>query len=464
MAMDQDLAFLDSILAPSQIELEVGEESPYANDESPFGPYTPDAVVSPDDTAEVAVTISAANEAGVPVTPHGGGSSLEGNALPVEGGIVMDLLDLDSIEVRPADLQVNVGPGVVYDQLNAELSPHGFQFPPGISSGDVATIGGMIANNASGFNSTRYGETRDHVLRLQVVLANGEVIECGNRAPKTSSGYSLKDLFVGSEGTLGVVTEATLTVAGLSEHRQGAVAVFDSERAAASAVAESIGFGLDPAAIEYLGGVAIELINEYHPMGLAPKPTLLLEFHANTSGITEDLAFAEEICLEAGAMEWREPDEGSMQELWDARRDAYFAFTTYRPAWDIARHGDVDVPISNYPDIVEFIHERSANYGITTPCVGHAGDGNLHYSPLVDTEDPEQMRSGLALYDEIVVQAIELDGTATGEHGVGIGKRDYMELEHGPALEIMRSLKRTLDPKGILNPGKVFPYDVASGS
>jgi D-lactate dehydrogenase (cytochrome) len=453
-----DCTFLTGAVPDERVDFARSVREQYASDASPHEPSRPDAVVRPETTAEVSNVLAAANERGVPVTPWSGGSSLEGNPIPVDGGVVLDTHGMDSASVRPADLQAVVGPGVIYDDLNEELAADGLRFPPGISSGDVATVGGMIANNASGFNAVRYGETRDHVLRLEVVLPDGRVVECGRDVIKTSSGYSLKDLFVGSEGTLGVVTEATLSLSGIPERKSGALVTFPDRRAASRAVSECIRYGLNPGAIEFVDALSIELINEYRgDDALSAEPTLVLELHGNAAGVEEDLSFARTICEDNGATDWEQRSGDDMDEIWQARRDALPAARAYRENWDVAVVGDVVVPISKYPDVVATVAETSDDLDLLTPCVGHAGDGNLHYTPLVDTDDERAVERAMELNERVVQAAIDMGGTATGEHGVGVGKRKFLDREHGAAVEVMAAVTDAIDPNGIMNPGKVLP-------
>ena len=458
-----DCSFLSDFLPPGAVSFEASRREQYASDASPHEPHEPDAVVWPTTTEQVADVLAAANERGVPVTPWSGGSGLEGNAIPVLGGIVLSTFEMDDVTVRPADLQAVVGPGVVYDDLNERLARDGLRFPPGISSGEVATIGGMIATNASGINAVGYGETRDHVLRVEVVLPDGRVLQCGRDVIKTSAGYSLKDLVIGSEGTLGVVTEATLSLAGIPEYRRAALVPFPHEREASRAVSEIIRFGVKPGAIEFIDGQTIEMLNAYAETApFREAPTLVIELHGNNSGIDEDVAFVRGICEENGALEWIEADEQNMSEVWRARRDSLPAYRAYREEWDVAVIGDVVVPISNYPDIVAAVQAHSQELDVVSPCLGHAGDGNLHFTPLVDPTDEAAVERAFELNDRVIRDAIAMGGTATGEHGIGIGKRSFMEREHGEAVSIMRAIKRVFDPNGIMNPGKVLPDSVES--
>jgi len=455
-----DCGFLADILPAERVDFEESRREEFSLDASPHDPSLPDAVVWPHTTEEVSAVLAAANERGVPVTPWSGGSSLEGNAIPASGGIVLNTVEMDEVSVSPADLQATVGPGIVYDDLNERLGTYGLRFPPGISSGDVATIGGMIANNASGFNAVKYGETRDHVRQLEVVLPDGEVIRCGRGVVKTSSGYSLKDLFVGSEGTLGVVTEATIGLTGIPERKRAALVTFPSDVAATSAVSEMIGFGLEPAAVEYLDTLTVEMINDYREeVSLREEPTLILEFHDNTSGIEEDVAFARDICEDNDATGWEAADEGEMDRVWQARRDALPAYRAHDPELETALLGDIVVPISAYPEIVATINEASEALDLVVPCVGHAGDGNLHFTPLVDTDDDAAVARAHEFNDRVIERTLELGGSATGEHGVGVGKRKFMRAEHGSALDLMGAIKDAIDPNGIMNPGKVLPEE-----
>ncbi|WP_254533865.1 FAD-binding oxidoreductase [Natrinema gelatinilyticum] len=453
-----DCAFLDDLLTEGRVAHGTSVREQYASDESPHTGRTPDAVVWPASSDEVAAVLRAANERGVPVTPRSGGSGLEGSAIPTEGGIVLSTAEIEHVDVSPDDLQVTVGAGVVYDDLNEQLAPYGLRFAPGISSSDVATIGGMVSTNASGFNAVRYGETRDHVRRLEVVTADGRVLECGRDVVKTSAGYSLKDLFIGGEGTLGVVTEVTLGLVGIPEHRRAALVTFPSRTDASSAVADAIGSALLPGAIEFIDTTSMKMLNAYHDdITFEERPTLIIELHANNSGIEDDLAFAKAICEDHGMRSWEAATEENLDDIWQARRDKYHATKAYRDDWDIALVGDVVVPISKYPDIVAAVAQASEDLDLLTACVGHAGDGNLHFTPLVDPDDEEMVERAHELNERVVRKAIALGGSATGEHGVGLGKRKFMDDEHGGALDLMRSIKETFDPNGILNPGKVLP-------
>lgn len=453
-----DCAFLEGVVDDGRVEFTESVRQQYAVDASPHTGRMPDAVVWSTSAEEVAAILSAANDRGIPITPWSGGSGLEGNAIPSEGGIVLTTAEMTHINVSPDDLHATVGAGVVYDDLNEHLAQYGLRFAPGISSGDVATLGGMVATNASGFNAVRYGETRNHVRRLEAVTADGRIVECGRDVVKTSAGYSLKDLIIGSEGTLGVVTEVTVGLVGIPEHRRAVLVTFPSRTDASSAVSDAIGSALVPGAIEFMDEMSMKMLNAYHPdLEFEERPTLLIELHANNDGIEEDLEFTKLICEDHGMLSWTAAAGEDIDEIWQARRDKYWATQAYREEWEIALVGDVVVPISRYPDIVQEVSDAGDELELVVSCVGHAGDGNLHFTPLVDPDDDEMVARAHDLNERVVTKALELGGSATGEHGIGLGKRKFMAAEHGVAVDLMRSIKETLDPNGILNPGKVLP-------
>jgi len=418
----------------------------------------PDAVVWPASTQEVATVLAAANERGVPVTPYAAGTSLEGNAVPAHRGISMDLTRMDAVvDYRPEDVQIDVGPGLIGSAVNDHVAGDGFFFPPLPSSGDISTIGGMIANDASGMQTVKYGEVGDWVLGLEAVLADGTVITTGSDAAKTSAGYNLTDLLVGCEGTLAVVTEATLELAGLPDQRRGGRAVFDSLDDAAGAVADAVQSGVDVAAIELVDALSARIANDYLDAGLPDAPMVFLEFYAD-HGIDREIEFCRSVFEAHGVESFDPADEERMDDLWRAREELAPAVESFDPDRSSIHPGDVTVPISRYEDIVRRVKDLADEEGLLAPCFGHAGDGNLHYTVLVDRDDPDEVAAGEAIYEQVVREAIDLGGTATGEHGIGQGKREYLEAERGEgAVEAMRAVKRALDPRDTLNPGKVFP-------
>lgn len=418
----------------------------------------PDVVVFAESTADVSAVVTAANERGIPVTPYAAGTGLEDNATPIEGGISLDTTRMDAVrEIRPDDLQIDVEAGAIGDDINEALERYGLFFPPLPSSGAISTIGGMIATDASGQRTVKYGEVADWVLALEVVLPDGSVINTGSKAVKTSSGYNLKELLIGSEGTLGIITCATLELAGRPEQVKGGRAVFPSLNDATEAISDAVTSGVDVAKIELMDDRTALLANDYADTELPEQPMVFVEFHAN-HGIDEEIDFCRTI-FEAHDLEHMEIAAGEeMERLWQVRKDITYAAEEYDSTLDIGPPGDVTVPISRYPEMIAEVDGIADEYDFFIPCFGHAGDGNLHYFVLADYDDPEEAARAREAYATLVERAIELDGTATGEHGIGVGKRKFMELEHGEAaVDTMRAIKQAIDPKEILNPGKIVP-------
>ena len=415
----------------------------------------PDAVVFPRTTEEVAeiVRLCAAHRA--PIIPFGAGSSLEGHVNAPFGGISMSTAEMTEIvAVHPEDLDAVVQPGVTRKALNAHLRDTGLFFP--IDPGADASIGGMAATRASGTNAVRYGTMKDAVLGLTVVLASGEVMRTGGRAKKSSAGYDLTRLMVGSEGTLGVITEITLRLHGSPEAVAGGVCPFPSVRAACDAAIATIQSGLPVARMELLDAAMIAATNDYSKLSLPVAPTLFLEFHGSDASVREQSERFGEIAadLGGGPLDWATRAEDRTR-LWTARHDATWAAAALRPGAKPVPT-DVCVPISRLADCVEETIEDIARSGLVAPIVGHVGDGNFHCLPLVRPDDPAERAACSAFLGRLVERAIAMGGTSTGEHGVGQGKMAYLEAEHGaPAVEAMRALKRALDPFNIMNPGKI---------
>ncbi len=460
--MAHDCAFLEDLdLADDQRSFAAGSRESHAADwgaERKGRGVVPDAVVWPESTADVSAVLAAATDHGVPVTPFAAGTGLEGTAVPAEKGISMDLTRMDDVlEYRPDDFQIDVGPGIIGADVDEYVADDGLFFPPLPSSGDISTIGGMIATDASGMGTVRYGEIADWVLGLEAVLADGTVIETGSRAIKTSSGYNLTEILIGSEGTLAVVTRATLELAGRPEQIRGGRAIFETLDDATEAVFDAVRTDLDVAKIEVVDGLSARMANAYTGSDLPDAPMVFLEFHAN-HGVDEEIDLCRTIFEDHDVLRFEmSADDDEMESLWRARRELAYAVTNYDPGLEPLQPGDVTVPISNYPEIVHEAKRLEDKHDVLVPCFGHAGDGNLHYSVLVDPDDPDHVERGEALYKEIVERAMAIGGTSTGEHGIGQGKREYLEAEHGPgAVDAMRRIKRALDPTGTLNPGKIF--------
>ncbi len=448
---------LKSMVTPDRFSTGESNLDLHSKDQSHHKASRPEAVIWPVDRREVSDILKYANEHLIPVTGWGAGTSLEGNPIPVRAGIVLDFSHMNQIlEIREEDFQADVEPGVGYRHLNEALRHKGLFFPP--DPGASATIGGMIANNASGTRTVRYGSTKDHVLQLSVVLATGEIIEMGTRASKTSSGYDLIHLFVGSEGTLGVVVEATLRLVGLPEEFSAAIVTFPSVEAAGRAVFEIIRSGLDPASLELLAPECVELINKEKGLGLEVSPTLFMEFHGpSKKQMAEVLEMVGEICKEEGCVEFRSGlGREERDRLFKARHELgemLLRNNLGRSPMSI----DVAVPITAYPEMIAFARQESENTGLPAYIFSHAGDGNIHLVLMWKTGDEREWVVIDQANSHVVSKALAMGGTATGEHGVGIGKRKFMDEEHGKSLEWMRRIKFLFDPKGILNPGKIFP-------
>jgi D-lactate dehydrogenase (cytochrome) len=429
----------------------------HAKDQSQHAPCRPEVVIWPQTAAEVAAIVKYANEQHIAVTGWGAGSSLEGNTIPVCRGIVLDFSRMNRIlEIREHDFQADVEPGVIYQDLNDKLRHTGLFFPP--DPGARATLGGMIANNASGTRTVYYGSTKDYVLKLKAVLANGEIIEIGNRASKTSSGYDLIRLFVGSEGTLGVVVGATVRLVGLPVEFSAAVATFPSVEAASKVVYEIMRAGLNPAAMELLGPECVDLMNKEENLDLALSPTIFMEFHGATeSQLSEVLEMARDISMSEGCGMFT-PGVGrdERDRIFKARHALGEIIIRSHPDCGILVM-DVAVPIAAYPELTAEIRKEMGKTDLTSYFISHAGNGNVHLNIAGRKDDRKQWALIHRVSERLVHKTLELGGTATGEHGVGLGKRKYMDAEHGSSLEWMKKIKGLFDPNGILNPGKVFP-------
>ena len=452
---ESDLAHLRSLVGEEWVSTTVAVREQHARDQSFHAPHLPEAVVWPATTDQVSAILSYANDRRFPVTAWGAGTSLEGNPIPLFGGIVLDLRRMDAITaIRAEDFQVDVQAGVLYQDMNEVLARYGLFFAP--DPGANATIGGMVANNAAGIRSVKYGATRENVLRLVVVLADGRVIRCGTHSHKSTSGYDLVHLFTGSEGTLGIVTEATLRLAPWPDQMSAGVAAFNTVDEAAQAVYEIMGSGLSPAALELLDTNTVALLNQEQDVGLPETPILFMEYHAATrSALSEELVLVEEICHDNGCTSFQAGlGHDERARLWHARHQVYEVLVRGNPEHDFLLL-DVAVPISQLPAMVARAGELIEEHGLLCYVVGHAGDGNLHAAVAYDPDDVASAERVRTFDAEWVHYALELGGTATGEHGVGIGKRRFMAAEHGEGLAVMRQIKALLDPNGILNPGKV---------
>jgi D-lactate dehydrogenase (cytochrome) len=428
----------------------------HAADLSHHAPRRPDVVVYPESTQEVAAVLEFADGAGVPVTAFGAGTSLEGHVIPLEGGISLDLTQMSSIlALRPDDLTVTVQPGVTRLQLEAAAGPHGLWFP--VDPGADATLGGMAATNASGTTTVRYGGMRAHVLALEVVLAGGRVVRTGSRAVKTSAGYNLTSLFVGSEGTLGVITELTLRLHPIPEHIVVARAAFPSVEAACRAAAAIIGAGVLVTRCELLDAMTIGALNAFSGTSFPESPYLFVEFGGTEEGVTGDLATTRELAADEGATAFEaETDPTARARMWSARHNALMASLALAPS-SKAMTTDVAVPVSELAAAIEHARRALDESGLRGGIVGHVGDGNFHVAFLLDPDDAASIAQADALNAKVVDDALARGGTCTGEHGIGHGKLGYLALEHGDLVPLYRGIKQLFDPNGILNPGKAVP-------
>jgi len=428
----------------------------HGRDESPFDVPPPEGVVFCESNEDVADVVKLADRHAVPVIPYGAGSSLEGHLLAVQGGVSIDLTRMNRVlQVQAEDLTVTVQAGVTRTQLNNEVRHTGLFFP--IDPGADASIGGMSATRASGTNAVRYGTMRENVLALTVVTASGEIIHTGTRAKKSSAGYDLTRLMVGSEGTLGVMTEITVRLYPQPEAVSAAVCSFASIAGAVEATIEIIQMGVPIARCELLDGNAVRAVNRHDKLALREGPMLLMEFHGTPAGVKEQIDTVQQIAGEHGGMafEWAETPE-ERTRLWTARHHAYFAGMQSRPGCRTVTT-DTCVPISRLADcLLETVAEADAA-GLPYYIVGHVGDGNFHVAYLIDPAVPAERETAERLNFQLVQRALRLDGTCTGEHGIGLHKMDFLVSEAGAgAVDMMRTVKRALDPKNIMNPGKIF--------
>ncbi len=454
-SVDQLFAELTDFLEQEQVTQNETVRDLHSKDESYHTPSLPDLVVYPRSTEEVSRIVKAAGDLNVPVIPFGVGSSLEGHVIPYDYGITIDFTEMNQIlEVNPSDMLVTVQPGVTRSVLNKELKKHGLFFS--VDPGADATLGGMAATNASGTTSVKYGVMRDQVRDLEVVLADGTVIHTGNKAAKSSSGYHLNGLFVGSEGTLGCFTELTLRVFGIPEVTTAARATFTSITNAIEAVPAILQAGIPIARVELVDTESIRQVNAYSETDYAELPTLFLEFHGNEAGLAQDVAFTEEIVADFGCKEILfETETASRNRLWEARHNAAYAYTHGFPGKQMMLT-DVCVPISKLADAVVFAREELDRTGLEGGIVGHVGDGNFHVLLMIDHENDEELKIADKYNETIVRRALACGGTCTGEHGVGVGKQKYQRDEHGAAYDVMLKIKQVLDPENLLNPGKLI--------
>ena len=427
----------------------------HGKDESYHAPHAPDAVAFAQSTEEVAAIVGLCARYKTPVIAFGTGTSLEGHVAALHGGVCIDLSRMNRIvQVNAEDLDATVEAGVTRKQLNEYLRDTGLFFP--IDPGADASLGGMAATRASGTNAVRYGTMRENVLSLTVVLADGRIIRTARRARKSAAGYDLTRLFVGSEGTLGIITEVTVRLYGIPEAISAAVCAFPTIAAAVDTVIQTIQSGVPVARIELLDEAQIDAINKYSKLDHKIAPTLFFEFHGSNAGVAEQVETVKALAAEQGGDDFRwatSPEERS--KLWQARHDAYYAALALRPGskgWPT----DVCVPISRLAECIGETKRDLARSTIPSALAGHVGDGNFHLIFMIDPQSPEEIAEASRLNDRMVARALAMEGTCTGEHGIGYGKIDFLLAEHGDAVSVMRNIKQALDPDNILNPGKII--------
>jgi D-lactate dehydrogenase (cytochrome) len=449
------VAELAALLGSERVSTNAAILERHGRDESYHPAHAPDVVAFAQSTEEVAAIVNLARKHDAPVIPFGVGTSLEGQVAALEGGISIDLSRMNAIlEVNAEDLDVKVQAGVTRKQLNAHLRDTGLFFP--IDPGADATLGGMAATRASGTNAVRYGTMRENVLGLTVVLADGRVIQTGGRSRKSAAGYDLTRLFVGSEGTLGIITEVRLRLYGIPEAMAAAVASFPSVGDAVNTVIRTIQSGVPVARIELLDEMQMDAINRYAKLDYPPQPTLFFEFHGTENGVKEQSETVSAIGADfgMGGYRWAAKAE-DRNKLWEARHNALYSCLALRPgakAWAT----DACVPISRLADCILETRKDIDEAGLLAPIVGHVGDGNFHVTVILDPDDPKELKQVHDFVERLALRAIAMGGTCTGEHGVGTGKIPFLQAEHGDAVAVMRQLKQALDPENRMNPGKIF--------
>ena len=452
-----DPAFVDALQQrfASGLHLAEAMRAQHGKSEAHFAPALPDAVVFAHSTEEVVVLVELCREHNVPIVPYGAGTSIEGNALPIRGGVSVDLSEMNAIlEVNAEDFDCTVQAGCRREELNLHLRDQGLFFP--IDPGANATIGGMASTRASGTNAVRYGTMREAVLSLTVVTPDAKVIRTARRARKSAAGYDLTRLFVGAEGTLGIVTEVTIRLHPIPETISSAVCGFETIAGAVDTVVQSIQLGVPLARVEILDDVQVRAVNAWSKLALPELTTLFFEFHGSPAGVAEQIETVKALAAEngGGEFEWSNlPEERA--KLWKARHEAYYAAVNLRPG-AVGWSTDVCVPISRLPECIADTKRDLEAASLPATILGHVGDGNFHVIFSLDPNAPHEFEEAAAINHRLVERALAMDGTCTGEHGIGIGKQDYLVAELGDAVDLMRTLKRALDPADLFNPGKIF--------
>jgi D-lactate dehydrogenase (cytochrome) len=429
----------------------------YGRDESYHPSMPPHAVIQPANKSEIQSIVAICSRHQTPIVPYGAGTSLEGNIAALQGGICIDSARMNAIiSVNHGDFDAVVEPGVTRRQLNRHLKDSGLFFP--IDPGADASIGGMAATRASGTNAVRYGSMRENVVNIEAVLADGSIIQTARRSRKSAAGYDLTRLMVGSEGTLGIFTSLTVKLYPIPEAISAAVCTFDTMEGAVNTVIEMIQYGIPVARVELLDGLTLKAINMYSNTSYSEAPTLFFEFHGSQNSVEEQAQVTQEIANQnqGSQFNWTGNTE-ERSKMWRARHDVAWACKLLRPDGQIWST-DVCVPISRLAECINETRKDVEAANILAPIVGHVGDGNFHLLLLVDHNDKDEVDAAKALHHKMVMRTLDMDGTCTGEHGIGYGKIEFLKLEHGEAVQPMRMIKQALDPKNIFNPGKIFEW------
>ncbi len=447
-----------AIVGKNSISVKKIDLDTHSKDSSFHNASLPDVVIWPKSTLEVSNTLKLANIHQIPVTAWGGGSSLEGNPIPVKGGIILNMTRMNKVlKVYPKDLQVRVQPGIIGDELDRQLRAFGLWFAAAPGSKHLATIGGMIANNAGGMHAVKYGAVGDAVLELEVVLANGDIIRVGSRSHKSVSGYDLKSLFIASGGTLGIITEAVLRLTPLPQTKIAVLASFPNNEITSNTSLDLLKSGILPASIEFMDSIYLGLINKAKGTKLMEQPTLLIELHGNKKTVAMQISQIKDICKKNKSTSCQEfKTKEKLRQLWEYRRSVRPKLSTLLPNTGVLS-AEVGVPVSQIPKLLKKAKDVSIKYQLQTVTFGHMGDGNFHAWALYELNNKNAWVRVTKLNEDLINFAIKLGGTITGEHGIGIGKKKFLPIEHATTIHIMKSIKKLLDPSSILNPGKILP-------
>lgn len=457
----EKIKILQNLLPSCQISNAKHDLSAHAIDKSFHKPVEPDVVIWPENTKDVSIILKFANKNSIPVTAWGGGSSTEGNPIPVARGIVLDMTKMNKvIRIFSSDLQIQTQPGITGDELNIKLKKYNLFFPAAPGSSYMATVGGMIANNAGGMHAIKYGVVGNWILQLEVVLADGSIIRTGNRSIKSVSGYDLTRLFTGSEGTLGIITEAILKLAPIPAKKIALLSSFKDFKSTAKTALQILQSGTPVAAIEYMDEAYMKYINQAMGLAYPQKPTLIIQFHGEKNIIKQEFIRINIICNKNKALFHKEfTSNKSLKTLWEYRRAGRTVLQKVYPTKGILS-AEVGMPISQVTNFLKKARSYSKKYDLETIMFGHIGDGNFHGWSLYELNNAQSWKKVTRLNEDLIKFTLSVNGTVTGEHGLGIGKSKYLPTEHPTSLPLMKSIKKLFDPNGILNPGKMFPDSI----